>query len=199
MNQLIYMKFKNSLIITCLMITVLGCGESQYSKTVKRELNSGKKYDSLFLTFQFGDQRRAFFSKGWIQNSEGLIKQGPGNQNVEFIMGESKPGSSQIRMLFYPKFTQEDQLHVMDLSFDYLGWSLNNNRFNSDKLMQAVQDTLMSWYGGNDFIKVDMDVEQPSELFVKVDGNRQITLFIKDTQWVEGKIEDLTVKYKDGF
>lgn len=185
--------------LVCLVALMFGCGESEYSRVVKRELASGQKYDSLFLTFRFGDKRSEFFSKGWIQNSEGLIKQGPRNQNVEYMMGENKPGSSQIRMLFFPKFTEEDQLHIMDLSYEYLGWSPISDRFNANKLMQVVQDTLISWYGGNSFIQVNLDNTEPSTLWVKVDGNRQISMFIKDAQWVEGKIEDLSVKYKDGF
>lgn len=177
---------------------VFGCIESEYSRTVKKELESGERYDSLFLTFQFGDQRREFFSKGWIQNSEGLIKQGPQNKNVEYMLGESKPGISPIRMLFYPRFTEDDQLHIMDLSFQYLTWSPTTDKFNSDKLVPIVQDTLMNWYGGNPFIQVRGE-EGQEDIWVKIDGNRQISLSISDIQTLEGKIEDLSVKYKDGF
>ncbi|MEP0366010.1 MAG: hypothetical protein ABJN36_11020 [Cyclobacteriaceae bacterium] len=193
------MKSKGSWIaLAVAMFLMFGCIESEYSRTVKRELESGERFDSLFLTFQFGDQRREFFSKGWIQNSEGLIKQGPQNKNVEYMLGESKPGISPIRMLFYPRFTEDDQLHIMDLSFQYLTWSPTTDKFNSDKLVPIVQDTLMNWYGGNPFIQVHGE-EGQEDIWVKVDGNRQISLSISDIQTLEGKIEDLAVKYKDGF
>ncbi|MDH5380040.1 MAG: hypothetical protein OEW75_04260 [Cyclobacteriaceae bacterium] len=191
------MKLRNSLFVLAFLMLLAGCMESEYSRLVKRELNSEVRYDSLFLTFSFGDQRRNFFSKGWIQNSEGLIKQGPNNQNVEYLMGEAKKGSSQIRMLFYPRFTEEDHMYIMDLSFEYLGWFPTTDKFNSENLLPVIKDTLMNWYGGNSFIKVSLGDETEEDLWVKVDGNRQITLRIIDEQTVEGKMEDLSIKYKD--
>ena len=186
------MKKIEFIIFGLLVWLFLGCEKgSDYDQLIKRELASGVINDSLFLEFGFGDTQKEFYKNGWEQNKKGLISQGPRNMTVKYMMANNTPGNSSIQMLFYPVFDQNQEVKTMNLTFSYSGWAPWNRRFCSDSLLVAVQDTLMSWYGGNEFIKVTMP-NQNKELMVKVDGNRMISLAAEGDQNVQGYIKDLT-------
>lgn len=164
--------------------------DSEYEKLLKKELKSGIVYDSIFLGFNFSHSRKEFFNIGWKQNKKGLIRQGPENKNIEHILKTKEKGKSSIQMLFYPGFDKDDKIKKMDIRFRYLGWSPWNRHLFSDSLLVAVKDTLMSWYGGNEFLLMEYETE-PTQIWVKVDGNRRISLSIKDEREVSGVIKDL--------
>lgn len=179
------------------ILLLISCG-SDYDRLVRNELASKVDNDSLFLTFRFGETKKEFFARGWKVNSEGKIKQGPKNQTVEYTLTPQDSTSSPIQMLFFPQFTDDDALSVMDVTFAYTAWFPSTKRFYSDHLIMALQDTMMNWYGGNKFIHIQR--EKPlTDLYVKVDGNRQLTMYIKDDIHVVMKMEDLKVKYKNGI
>lgn len=182
---------RSSWLVMGLMLFVWACETgSPYERLVKRELNSGQVNDSLFLTFKFGDSREDFFKKGWEQNKMGLIAQGPRNMNIKYVMPNSEKGNSPIQMLFYPIFDEDQKIKTMNISFNYTGWAPWNRKFFSDSLAYAVQDSLMNWYGGNPFLEVPLEAQENS-IWVKVDGNRLISLGIADEQNVKGYIKDL--------
>ena len=91
-------------------------------------------------------------------------------------------------MLFYAKFSPDDIIRAMDVKFSFVAWAPWNTDLLSDKLLPKVQDTLMKWYPGNEFMKVR------DNILVKVDGNRQIQLAIDTDQNVSVLIEDLSYK-----
>lgn len=186
-------KLINSFSFLGIWLILMSCQQSEYEKLVKKELASGIKYDSIFLNFNFGDSREAFFSKGWNQNKKGLIRQGPKNMTVEYMMVPEDSLQSRIQMLFFPEFDDDNRINRMDLTFKYMGWAPWNRRYFSDSLMFAIQDTLISWYGGNEFIPVQFEDENET-LWVKVDGNRRITLKIYNEQEVAGVIKLLENK-----
>ena len=169
---------------------IVGCENgSKFEHLVEKELSSGQRNDSLFLNFYFGITREEFFSRGWEQNKQGLIAQGPRNQNIKYIMPNKEKGNSPIQMLFYPVFDDQNKIKTMNLTFNYSGWSPWGRKYFSDSLAIALQDTLERWYGGNEFVL--MPVEE-KEVWVKLDGNRLISLTIEDEQYVRGFIKDLT-------
>lgn len=163
--------------------------KSDYEKLVDKELGSGVINDSLFLGFSFGQSRKEFFDHGWKQNKKGLIRQGPENKNIEHIL-VADSAHSPIQMLFYPDFNKEGKINRMDVRFRYSGWAPWNRKYFSDSLLIAVQDTIMSWYGGNEFMLMTYE-EEPREIWVKVDGNRRISMRIKDEREVSMVIKDL--------
>jgi hypothetical protein len=179
------------------ILVLAGCVQSDYTKLVKRELSKNVRYDSLFLTFRFNDTRTEFFTKGWEQNRLGLIRQGPSNQNVEYMMNSQDSTKSGIQMLFFPEFDDQEQIKKMELFFRYRLWSPTSSRFSSKDLLPATMDTLMSWYGGNEFLEVKFNQDSVS-LWVKVDGNRQISLSPVSESEVKAIFSDLTwVKPKE--
>ncbi len=153
----------------------------------------GTVHDSLFLGMHLGQTKQEFFDKCWKLNKNEIVTNSANNNFVEYILSGPK-GNHQnrpITMLFYGIFNKENTMTGMDLKFYYEAWSLWNESTHSDRLFQVVRDTLKSWYPGNDFIKVPLKNNQ-KELFVKVDGNRRITIKpLNDPKEVKVQIDDL--------
>ena len=93
-------------------------------------------------------------------------------------------------MLFYPKFSPENNIIAMDVTFTYVAWSPWNDNLKSEQLFPVIKDSLLKWYPGNDFINV-------KNVLVKVDGNRQIQLNKSSDKDVSVVIEDLAYKYNN--
>lgn len=160
---------------------------AEYQRMVKRELASGEKHDSLFLGIHFGMDSRTFYTHCWELNHQGLIKEGPDNGSVEYPLGELKhPG----KMYFYPDFS-EDQIHKMRLIFTYDGWAPWNKNMKADSLEQDVLSIFKRWYGGRDFM--ELRSKKGNSVYVKVDGNRRISVWKEDDMKVRALFKDLSV------
>lgn len=178
-------------LILIFIVVLMSCQKSKVAGLVERELASGVIYDSIFLQFKFGDTREEFFAKGWEQNKKNLIAQGPENRNIQYILTPPDSTQSRILMLFFPEFDKHMKIKKMDLQFGYLAWAPWNRQYFSDSLLFAIQDTLLNWYGGNEFLLIPKKDEATKDVWVKVDGNRLISLAIKNDQRIEGYIKDL--------
>jgi len=95
-------------------------------------------------------------------------------------------------MLFYPKF-QKDKVYMMLTTFSYEGWApWNKDRF-SNFLIEDVKNLMESWYGEG-FITVQG--KNDKKLYVKVQGNRRITISTIDDKDVRVRFTDLTISKK---
>lgn len=130
---------------------MLGSCTSEYTELVRQELSSGIEYDSILLGNEFGDQHKDFFTKAWTLNKDGLVRQGPKNQTIQYDLVAEYSTRSSIRFLFYPNFDEDERIKEMELTIDYQGWSPWTNLYKSDSLPVAMRDTIMQWYGGNEF------------------------------------------------
>jgi hypothetical protein len=158
---------------------------------VKAEMKSGVINDSLFLGLKLGQSKAEFFSTCWKLNQQQIVTHGE-DMFVHYQLPEQdkKNRTGDMNMLFYGIF-ENQTMTGMKLRFDYDTWSLWNKATHPDKLVHAVKDTLKAWYPGNDFIKVDLDPKD-KELWVKVDGNRRITIKpLDDQRTVKAQIDDL--------
>lgn len=178
-------------LVVIVVFTLVSCGQSEYTKLVKRELARNERFDSLFLTFKFNDTRTEFYTKGWEQNRLGLIRQGPKNQNVEYLMRSQDNTKSNIQMLFFPEFDEKERIRKMELFFRYQLWNPTSSNYSAQELLPVTLDSLMSWYGGNEFIEVKFPKDSVS-LWVKVDGNRQISITTLQDGELKAVITDLT-------
>ena len=170
---------------------VLSACESDYTKLVKSELASGVKNDSIFYNLRFGITKKEFFKICWDLNRRHLVTQGPSNKNVQVMLNpkDSSEALKKIKMLFYGKFNSDHIMTGMDVTFSYDAWAPWNEDLQADKLLPVVRDTLLKWYPGNPFMKV-------KNVWVKVDGGRQIELKKESKRDVSVLIEDLEYKYK---
>lgn len=198
MKKQVSMYLRTLIKVSVLIILTLsvGCNESEYSKVVKREMNSGIVNDSLFFGLKLGDTRKEFYNKCWILNKDGVIMQGPLNTYVQYDlpMKKNDTSSQKIRMLFYGIFNEAKIMTGMDMKFSYEAWSLWNKSLQSDQLATRLQDTLISWFPGNNFIEVKSE-KIKGTTFIKVDGNRRIMIEpINDEKEVDVRIDDLRYK-----
>lgn len=176
------------ILFSCLL---LGC-ESEYSKTVKKELATGIENNELFFGLKIGDKRKDFFEVCWKLNKEEKISHGPDNKYALFKtnLDSTAEMSQKVDMLFYGIFDSLQVMRGMKMKFKYNGWAPWNEDYQAGPLAAALKDYYMKQYGGNPFLEVDI-ASLEKKVFVKVDGNRQIKIYPISEQDVRVKIEDL--------
>ena len=183
------------LIISSLIVFFFSCQQkSEYHQILEREMASGIRYDSLFHGFYFGMPSKDFYSHCFKLNKKGLIRQGSTNQTVYAKITELEHPAS---MDFYPTFL-DDKIAGMPVTFTYDSWAPWNKHLSADSLKLKVVDLMEEWYGPG-FIQI----KNPSKFsvnggdaFVKVNGNRRISVYnINDTK-VNVDFMDLTQKEK---
>jgi len=184
------MKVMNNryLLFFLLAVVFFSCTpRSQYERRLKSELASGIRQDSLFLGLRLGMTDLDFYTRCWALNRQGLIKQGTGNNTVEYAL--EKELKYPATMNFYPNF-QQGKIYEMPVQFVYNGWAPWNKEYSS----QTLEEDVLAWYTniyGDSFIKV----EHPKwgSAYVKIDGNRRITIFKEDDSHVWAVFTDMTV------
>lgn len=179
----------NGLVISVLAILMLiGCTpRSKYKQKLKNELASGVRFDSLFMGVYLGMPVRDFYTKCWDLNRQGIIKQGKSNTSVEYqLKTELKFPAT---MDFYPTFV-EGKITEMPVRFAYNGWAPWNKKLSSENLQQDV----LHWYEKS-YGKGFMKIKHPEKgiAYVKIDGNRQISIFKEDDIFVWAVFTDMLV------
>lgn len=169
------------------ILLVEGCSPgARYENRMKRELASGVRHDSLFMGFYFGMSDNDFYSLCWELNRDGVIRQSHSNTSVEFNPGDKLNHSATIE--FYPKF-QENKIVEMPVKFSYNGWAPWNKELSSGQLVEDIR----AWYEeeyGKGFIPVTHPVK--GKAFLKIDGNRRITIYQEDGLYAWAIFTDMT-------
>ncbi len=182
------MKTRNFLIIIVLIAgsVISGCSpRSRYDRMLKHELGSGVRNDSLFMGLYLGMPEKAFYLRCWELNQKGLIRQGPTNTTVQYEI--KKDLKHPVMANFYPRFMHGD-IYEMPVRYVYEGWAPWNKKLSADKL----ESDILGWYEhlyGKGFIKV----RHPKwgAAYVKVSGNRRITIFKENEMYVWAVFTDL--------
>lgn len=172
------------LFVTSVMLMECTPG-STYERKLKRELASGERNDSLFFGIYLGMPEKEFYTHCWNLNRQGLVKQGSRNVSVEYLMKDEL--NHEATMNFYPTFARE-VIVEMPVQFIYGGWSPWTHHLSADSLQLDV----LNWYEGiygNGFMKV----EHPARgvAYVKIDGNRRISIFTEDEKYVWAVFTDM--------
>lgn len=189
------MKFiRLNIIIPISFLLFISCASSEYDQLVQQEATSETVLDSLVFDFHFGDTKKHFFDRCWKLNKKEVIQEGPSNKYVKYSLKPLNEKESPIQMLFYGIFDDKNILTGMDFRFSFNYWSTFSDEYAADKLVPQLKDTLMNWYPGNDFIPIKIK-EINKDAYVKIDANRQILVYTKDSKDVVVKIEDLREKY----
>ena len=187
-------------IIFCLLVLTpfLACEiESEYSKLLKKELKSGKSFNDLVLGLKIGQTKDDFYEICADLNKKKLITSGARNLYPEYILypKDSVKNGKKIRMSFMGIFDNDRIMKGMDIRFNYYSWIAWREEYNSDNLINEIKDTLQLWYPGNNFIEIDLKLDSKNNLaYVKIDGNRQITMYKIDGRDVAVIIEDVSEK-----
>jgi hypothetical protein len=170
-------------------IIIAGCSpRTKYEHRLKHELARGVRYDSLFLGLYFGMPEKEFYLHCWKLNHKGMLRQGSSNTTAEYKLKDELKYPAQ--MDFYPKFS-DGKIFEMPVSFSYEGWSPWNKKLSSDNLQKEI----LRWYEkvyGKGFIQVEHLLHGIA--YVKIDGNRRITIFKQDDLHVWAVFTDMLVK-----
>jgi hypothetical protein len=159
---------------------------AQYNRKLKKELASGVRHDSIFMGLYLGMPEKAFYAHCWKLNRQGLVRQGESNTTVRFEMkGNLKYPAL---MDFYPKF-REGKIFEMPVRFVYSGWAPWNKEMSAEKLQKDVLSYYRKIYG-KDFISVRHP--QKGTAWIRIDGNRRITIVKEDDMHVWAIFTDLT-------
>lgn len=177
------------LLLSALLLINFGCVKSEYERIVDSELAKNVRYDSLFLDLKFGMTRKEFYASCWEMNKEGLIMQGPGNLSVQYVIDTTQVKSTMF-MRFYPNFF-EDKIYEMPVEFVYEAWAPWNSSLSADSLLYDVKKLMETWYG--DEFRPFTNKDDNLTVWVKVDGNRRVRMYIKNISTVKVEFLDLTV------
>jgi len=175
--------------VIILAVSISGCTKkAKYERKLKHELASGIKYDSLFMGIYFGMTEKEFYTHCWALNRKGIIKQGYRNSSVEYKMRYEL--NYPAMMDFYPVFVN-GKINEMPVRFVYSGWAPWNKSLGADSL----QLNILKWYE-KQYGKGFMVVEHPKRgiAYVKIDGNRRISLFKENDTYVWAIFTDMSVK-----
>lgn len=169
-------------------IFLISCSpRARYDRKLKHELGRGVRNDSIFMGLYFGMPEKEFYTHCWKLNKKGLIRQGETNTTVLYIIkNELKYPAN---MDFYPLF-QDGKISEMPVKFVYQGWAPWNNKLSADNL----EADILNWYEktyGKGFIKIEHP--QRGTAYVKIDGNRRITIFKQNDTYVWAVFTDMLV------
>jgi hypothetical protein len=167
-------------------LVIGGCTpRSKYERRLKHELASGERYDSIFLGIYFGMTDKDFYMHCWSLNKKGLIKQNSNNTAAEYKLKDELKAPA--TMEFYPEFVK-GKIVEMPVRFVYNGWAPWNKELSSDNLQKNVLKWFKKDYGDR-FITV----KHPEHgiAYVKLDGNRRITIFKQDDLHVWSVFTDM--------
>lgn len=178
------------LLLICLIgagALLSSCAGDPYSDMKSKELESGVRFDSVFLGLELGMTRKEFFDRCWELNKQQLVKEGPANSSVQYKL-KDELGLASV-MQFYPNFHQ-DIAYEVQVSFYYEGWAPWNRHLYADSLQPKVTALLAEWYGG-DF--TELKNTKLGNVNVRMDGNRRILVGVRDDQIVDVSITDMTI------
>jgi hypothetical protein len=182
-------KMGKYLLISFLLVTIFyNCRpRDRYERLVKKELAKGEQVDSLFFDLHLGMTDKEFYARCWQLNHQGLIRQGTSNTSVLYKMKELNDPAD---MNFYPNF-YKGKIYEMPVKYNYEGWAPWNPHLSADSLQMEILKLYKKWYGDN-FMKVRHP--ERGTAYIKVDGNRRITIFKADERQVWAIFTDLRVE-----
>lgn len=180
------MKYQIYSIIILLVFFICSCDQrSEYERLVQKELDSGARHDSLFLGYYLGMERQDFFDHSWDLNQQ---KKVTGDAQVHYKI-EGLP--SEATMTFYPDF-KNDRIHRIPAEIHFDSWAIWNRELYSDSLIVELIDLYEDDYGPG-FIRT-LHPELKKESWIKVDGNRRISVYRQDDMKVRVEFLDLTAE-----
>ncbi|MEO6546440.1 MAG: hypothetical protein ABIN94_00510 [Ferruginibacter sp.] len=193
------MKTTGIILIVLFMLT--GCSPEssidRYNKLEKKELASGKRADSIFFGISLGMPQKKFFLYCWEMNKKGIFSDGADDRGVMCVLYKLDTQlHTPATMNFYPEFN-DSAIWKMRSTFQYKGWAPWNKHLGADSLLPDVLSMYKKWYSyGNPFIEITD--EKKGVKYVKVDGNRRITIKKTDDVIVEANYTDMLVEKKIG-
>lgn len=180
MNSNMWWREKKSyLILLSLLIGgITACQETpeeQYIRMEEKELESGIRYDSLFRGIHFKMEKKEFMDYCFNMNLQDEFRQGGIRSGswVECKLIDELKYPAAIN--FFPKF-RDNKITEMEAAIYYDNVRMGTQVPKGDSLLHDVLQLMEKWYGTG-FMKIDSPYFYKDDVYVKVDGNRRITLY----------------------
>lgn len=190
------MRFLVSIILIIITVIAVGCTApdlDKYQQVVKKEMSKDVQQNDIFFGISFGMTSKNFYTHCWNMNKKGLFTDGATNTSVLYKLKKNElkfPAS----MNFYPQF-KDGKIHKMQVTYHYDGWAPWNRHLGSDSLLQDILQFYKKWYpGGQPFMQLNDKAK--GIIYVKVDGNRRITIGKFDDMHVKADYTDLNIDNK---
>ncbi|MEX2346648.1 MAG: hypothetical protein WD604_13590 [Balneolaceae bacterium] len=172
--------------VALLLIFTAACEQkTEYERLVQRELDSGVRHDSLFLGYYLGMERQDFLDHSWELNQQNIVT---GDAQVQYKLQDL---SGIVNMRFYPDF-KNDKIYRIPVEVHFESWAIWNREFYSDSLITQLIDKYEEDYGPG-FIHT-VHPELGKESWIKVDGNRRISIYRQSDMKARIEFLDLTAE-----
>jgi len=163
------------ILITLISLAItIGCKKHlTYQEILDVELAKDDRYDSLFYGIHFNMTTPAFLDHCFEMNQQKIFYQyGVGSEVIiKFEKGFKYP----VDFVFFPNL-EKHLIQELKGRFSYYG----SNPFQKDRgshvLIADLVRQMEKWYGGRKFIKMAASEKWLPEIYIKIDGNRKITL-----------------------
>jgi|GEM_PF-4385338 len=179
-------RFSHILLICCVTIA-FGCQEKPKNSfaqnaheesmrtflvAMEKEKNRAEQFDSLFYGIHFKMTLPQFHGHCNAMYKKGLFD---GNNNYEVIINLKKGFEKPVDLIFSPTF-DEPFIKLLKVRFSYTNSSVFDQKTGSDVLIEELLEEMMEWYGGSDFLEISPKYPYEKPYYIKLDGNRKITL-----------------------
>ncbi len=156
------------------LLVMMSCTRTQtYEEVLAEELAKDVRYDSLFYGLHFNMTTPAFLEHCFEMNQQKIFFQdGVGSLIIIKFENEFK---YPVEFKFFPNL-EKNLIQELRGSFLYQGRNPFKKDRGSDVLIVDVVKQMEKWFGGRKFIKVPASEAWLPDTFVKIDGNRKITL-----------------------
>jgi hypothetical protein len=169
-----------------LVLSLGGCRKS-YQEIEREELAKGVRYDSIFQGIYLGMTRQDFRDHCLRMNRTGRFVDGA----MAKVQSATVIGADTAILLFYPDFV-EDKISELPVLAQYKSWAPWNEDLHGDELVENIKKYILDTRGGNFFHPIYGAEEKVA--WVKVDGNRRITVYRMPDDYVKIIYKDLLVQ-----
>lgn len=175
-----------------LLLLMAGCGNKISPEDLQaRELARGVRYDSLVYGIRFGMTMEDFARHCAAMNRKKMFM--PNAQGNAVLLTLNEGFGDTVQFEFYPDRNEDRTLIRLIGSLRYEGFSYYNDKYAIENLLAESREFFEEGYGGNAFIPIPHENALLKHQFIKIDGNRKITLSPTfDGQSVQVVFEDLS-------
>lgn len=154
---------------------ILGC-EPSYEELVRQELNRGLRYDSIIYGVYLGMSYDEFTRYCFEQNQRGVFRPNETGNAVQVTWTEGF--DFPVKFEFFPAEVTDKfaPINRYQASVRYRDYSHYNPDMTVANLLSETLAFYKQGYGGHDFLRVPQDDPWVKYHYVKVDGNRKITV-----------------------
>ena len=162
-----------------LSVVLIGCTQSQdqvYRQLEERELASGARYDSLFKGLYFGMPYDSFRDHCMKMHVRGEFREGGRKSGAWVECNLTNEMKYPASLNFYPEFEESAITQMRAAVYYNSDVTFKDHPFVKDSLLHDAIRLMDRWYGPG-FVKIDSPDSLKEDIYVKVNGNRRITVY----------------------